>query len=82
MPRLSVQVGAFARRENAFQLRDRLERAGFNPIYVQSLPADPGPGANALYRVRIGPVSTVEQGDRLVAEVGQQGVIDAVLIVE
>ncbi len=81
-PRLSVQVGAFTRRENATQLRDRLERAGFNPIYVQSLPADPMPGANPLHRVRIGPITTVEQGDRLVAEVARQGVTDALLIVE
>jgi rare lipoprotein A len=81
-PRLSVQVGAFTRRENAIQLRDRLERAGFNPIYIQSSPPDPAPGVNPLYRVRIGPIATVEQGDRLVAEIGKQGVTDALLVVE
>jgi peptidoglycan lytic transglycosylase len=81
-PRLVVQVGAFARYENARQLRERLERAGFNPIYVLQTSPDSAAGAGPLYRVRIGPVADVEQGDRLVADVGRQGIADALLIVE
>ena len=79
-PRLAVQVGAFALYDNARQLRDRLEAAGFTPIYIQSVPSDSGGGS--LYRVRIGPVESVAQGDQTVADVGRQGVGEALLVVE
>lgn len=78
-PRLSVQVGAFSRYENATSLRDRLLRAGFSPIYIQK----PAAGAGTpVYRVRIGPIATVERGDELVAEVAHFGVPDALLVVD
>jgi rare lipoprotein A len=77
-PRLSVQVGAFAQQQNAVNLRERLERAGFGPLYIQS----PVAGATTLYRVKIGPIGTVERGDQIVAEVARHGVNDALLIVE
>lgn len=80
-PRLSVQVGAFSRYENAIGLRERLERAGLNSVYVQP-PAEAVPTADAIYRVRIGPLATVEQGDQLVTEVARHGVPDALLVVE
>lgn len=79
-PRLSVQVGAFGRYENAVALRDRLIRAGLSAITIQSAPESAG--ANPLYRVRIGPLASVEQGDRLVAEAARHGVPDALLVVE
>lgn len=82
VPRLSVQVGAFSEYGNATGLRDRLRRAGFGPIYIQSPSADNGGIATALYRVRIGPLATVEQGDRLVDEVARYGVSDALLVVD
>lgn len=78
-PRLSVQVGAFSRYENATSLRDRLLRAGFSPIYIQK--PDPGAGA-PVYRVRIGPIATVKRGDELVTEVAHFGVSDALLVVD
>ncbi|BAU46758.1 rare lipoprotein A [Sulfurifustis variabilis] len=80
-PRLSVQVGAFTRHANAVALRDRLERAGLAPIYIQAA-GDAAGGATPLYRVRIGPVASVEQGDRLVEEAGRQGVPDALIVVD
>jgi peptidoglycan lytic transglycosylase len=79
LPRLSVQVGAFSRYENATSLRDRLLRAGFSPIYIQK----PASGAGGpVYRVRIGPIATVKRGDELVAEVAHFGVPDALLVVD
>lgn len=80
-PRLSVQVGAFSRYENAANLRDRLQRAGFAPIYIQT-PSEPASGTGTIYRVRIGPVATVEQGDRLVEEVARYGIAGALLVVD
>lgn len=81
-PRLSVQVGAFSQYDNAVNLKDRLERAGFNPVYIQSPAPGPGDRSASVYRVRIGPVATVERGDRLVADVARYGVADALLVVD
>lgn len=78
-PRLSVQVGAFSRYENAASLRDRLQRAGFSPIYINSPKANDSP---TIYKVRIGPLTTVEQGDRTVSAVARFGITDALLVVD
>jgi rare lipoprotein A len=81
-PRLSVQVGAFGRYQNAAQLRDRLRRAGFDRVYIEPPAATATNNVATIYRVRIGPVATVEQGDRLVDEVARYGVADALLVVD
>ncbi|MBI3897393.1 MAG: septal ring lytic transglycosylase RlpA family protein [Gammaproteobacteria bacterium] len=75
-PHLAVQVGAFQVQENANQLRQRLERAGFSSVQVET------DATGTIYRVRIGPVATVEQGDRLVADVARAGINDALLVVD
>lgn len=81
-PRLAVQVGAFQQWDNAASLRARLERAGLQ-VYVHPPAADPAAGtAPRLYRVRVGPIESVEDGDRLVAEVARHGIPDAVIVVE
>jgi len=77
-PRLAVQVGAFQQWDNAASLRTRLERAGLQ-AYVQPPAADAAP---QLYRVRLGPVQSVEQGDRLVTEAARHGIADALIVVE
>lgn len=83
-PKLYLQVGAFAQRDNAVSLRNRLEREALRPIFVQSAQAggnggtDPAP----IYRVRIGPLASVEEGDRLTERVAQLGIPDARIVVE
>jgi len=59
VPRIYLQLGAFAQPENAEALRARAERASLGPVTVQ-----PGQGA-ARYRVRIGPLSDAAHGARL-----------------
>jgi rare lipoprotein A len=82
-PKLYLQVGAFTQRDNAIQLRDRLAARMLLPIFIQTAPAAGGPGATALiYRVRIGPLATVEEGDRLSARAAELGVPDALIVVE
>jgi rare lipoprotein A len=81
-PRLSVQVGAFSRYENATSLRDRLQRAGFAPIYINTPAAGNAGDSTKIYRVRIGPLATVEQGDRMVSDVARFGIADALLVVD
>lgn len=78
-PRLYLQVGAFTQWDNAIALRDRLEREAFRPIFVQSTLAE---AETRVYRVRIGPVASVEEGDRLTERLAQQGVANAVFVVE
>jgi rare lipoprotein A len=82
-PKLYLQVGAFTQRDNAVSLRDRLEREALRPIFVQSSPGGSG-GADAapLYRVRIGPLASVEEGDRLTERATQLGIRDARIVVE
>ena len=78
-PKLYLQVGAFKEWDNASMLRTRLERAAFRPIFVQSTLSE---NQARLYRVRIGPVASVEDGDRLTQKLSEHGVADALIVVE
>jgi rare lipoprotein A len=78
-PRLFVQTGAFRDFDNASALRTRLERAAFRPVFIQSVLAN---DQTRLYRVRIGPIASVEEGDRMSADLGRHGVADALIVVE
>lgn len=67
---LYLQVGAFVSRSNAEQLRLRLSGAPLPPVQVQE-------GADAsntpIYRVRIGPIASVDEADRLAAQLAELG---------
>jgi rare lipoprotein A len=68
---LYLQVGAFVSRSNAEQLRSRLSSEPLPPVQVQQ-------GADAantpIYRVRIGPIPSVDEADRLASRLGGLGV--------
>lgn len=83
-PKLYLQVGAFAQRDNAVSLRDRLERESLRPIFVQSAQAGGNGGTDTapIYRVRIGPLASVEEGDRLTERAARLGIRDARIVVE
>ncbi len=83
-PKLYLQVGAFSQWDNAVSLRDRLEREALRPIFVQSSQVAGNNGADAtrIYRVRVGPLSNVEEGDRLTERATQLGIPDARIVVE
>lgn len=72
--RYAVQVGVFAREENATQLRERLVGRGFT-TFVDS---ETG-GAHTTWKVRVGPVMEREEAerlrDRLQAEANVEGMI-------
>ncbi len=78
-PKLFVQVGAYREWNNAEAMRVRLEQAAFGPIMVQSV-ADESQAR--VYRVRIGPIATVEEGDRLTDALTRQGVRDPLIVVD
>lgn len=83
-PKLYLQVGAFTQRDNAVSLRDRLEREALRPIIVEPSPAGANGGADPapVYRVRIGPLASAEEGDRLAERVAQLGIAGARVVVE
>ena len=76
--KLYLQVGAFTQHDNALSLRDRLEREALRPITIHTTGAD----AARVYRVRIGPLASAEEGDRLAKRVAQLGITGARVVVE
>lgn len=83
-PKLYLQVGAFSQWDNATNLRVRLQRETERPIFIQSalVPNERAPDAVRLYRVRIGPLANVEEGDLLSERVTQLGITDTRIVVE
>ena len=77
-PVLYVQAGAFADAHNAERLLARLQAAGLSSAFV----ASPLEGSAHLYRVRLGPVSSVAEFDALVARLATFGISDARLALE
>jgi len=71
-----VQAGAFANRDNASRLSDRLKT--FGPAAVTPVTV----AGQQLYRVRLGPLASVEEGDRTLALVVNSGHPEARLIVD
>jgi len=77
-PTLYVQAGAFADEHNAQRLLRRLQAAGLPAVFV----AAPLAGSAALYRVRVGPVGSVADFDRIAARLNALGVAQVHLAVE
>ncbi|HYL04095.1 MAG TPA: septal ring lytic transglycosylase RlpA family protein [Steroidobacteraceae bacterium] len=77
-PTLYVQTGAFADPRNAERELERLHAAGLERAFVLS----PIEGESRLFRVRIGPVSSVAEFDQLAARLATLGIPDARLVSE
>jgi rare lipoprotein A len=70
-----VQVGAFAEQDNARRLVRRLEAASLStPIRLQD--------GERLYRVQLGPLSSVQQVDRVSQSLTEAGFTDTHVVVE
>ncbi len=78
VPRLYLQVGAFTSRDNAENLKLRLTRADLKSVHIQNIDLD----ATPLYRVRIGPLDSVDESDRLAVRVAAQGLPNPIVVVE
>jgi rare lipoprotein A len=76
-PTLYVQAGAFAVAANAQGLQQRLQQAGLASAVV----VPPAPGHH-LFRVRVGPVSSVADFDAVAAKLATLGVPDALLALD
>jgi rare lipoprotein A len=75
---LYVQAGAFAEKANAERLLARMRATGVGPAFVRS---DEREG-RTLYRVRVGPVPSVAEFDRVIEELRAIGVSDARLALD
>jgi len=77
-PRLYLQVGAFTGRDNAENLKRRLTNADLKSVHIQ----DGDLNAAPLYRVRVGPLDSVDESDRLTTQITAQGLPKPVVVVE
>jgi rare lipoprotein A len=75
---LYVQAGAFADQANAERLLARLRQSGIGAAFVRGDEVD----GRTLYRVRVGPVPSVAEFDRVVEELRAVGVPDARLALD
>jgi rare lipoprotein A len=75
---LYVQAGAFADQSNAERLLARLRASGVGAAFVQGGAVD----GRTLYRVRVGPVPSVADFDRVVEELRAIGIPDARLALD
>jgi rare lipoprotein A len=76
-PSLFVQVGAFSELRNAEQLRAQLLLRQLGEIQIQFAEAN-----NPLYRVRIGPLSSVDAADAMAQQLEALGLRDFRVVVE
>ncbi len=77
-PDLYIQAGAFADERNAVRLVDRLREAGISNAFVMA-PAQRG---SRLYRVRVGPIASTAEFDRITADLAKEGIPDAHLAID
>ncbi len=72
-----VQTGAFSSRENAAREQIRITEY-FPSVKLMSFVR----GAKTLHRVRIGPVSTVDEADEILSKIAQEGWSNARIVVD
>lgn len=75
-PRLFVQAGSFVRREYAERMRHKLSQIG--PAHITEAVV----GRYRFYRVRVGPLKSVREGDRVLDDVVAYGYPNARLIAD
>jgi rare lipoprotein A len=75
---LFIQAGAFSDPKNAERLMEQLRGGGYGKIFVR----DNEIAGRRMYRVRIGPVPSVAEYDRIVAALARVGVHDAHLALD
>ncbi len=77
-PQVFAQIGAFSSRDNADRRIALLRSGGIGSGFVlEDTSVNP-----ALFRVRMGPIRSVEQYDMLVEELDKLGITDPILVTE
>ncbi len=75
--RMYLQVGAFADRSNAEQLRERVAGILANGEINTGYNIE-----NKLYRVRIGPLASVDEADKLVEKLTKSGIDEPSIVID
>ncbi len=75
-PGMFVQAGAFSQFANAHRVEVLLQRVG--PVQISQVDG----GAGHLFRVRLGPVRSVQEADALLARVVASGINEARIVVD
>jgi rare lipoprotein A len=71
-----IQAGAFAKPDNAYRVKNQLDPLGAVKVSgVHTKGID-------IYRVRLGPIQSVEEADRLLAQVVGTGIAEARIVVD
>lgn len=76
-PGFYIQVGAFSKHVNAQNLSQKLQALG-SLVTIHETVVNGQP----LYRVRVGPISEIEQADRLVARLYEYGVTEHHIVLD
>ncbi len=77
-PELYLQVGAFSDRSNAERMKARMDAVDGTPALI----SEAVKGSGTIYRVRLGPLASVEKADLLVERLARLGVADSHVVVE
>ena len=75
---LFLQVGAFRNKDNAQRLSSKLQNANIGDIHIMEASNASGP----IYRVRIGPLESVDEADRLSSTLISKGYSGAQVVID
>ena len=75
---LFLQVGAFRNKDNAQRLSSKLQNANIGDIHIMEAANASGP----IYRVRIGPLDSVDEADRLSSTLISKGYSSAQVVID
>lgn len=67
---LYVQAGSFASRDNARRLRERLDEAGFDDLFLDRVLTR----GELFHRVRIGPIDSIDAAEALIERLATMGI--------
>lgn len=77
-PGLYLQVGAFINRDNAEQLRSKLSQVRIPGIQISEGRSNQRP----IYRVRIGPLASVDEADRMANALERYGITNPHVVID
>lgn len=76
--RMYLQIGSFTNRNNAEQLRARLQETAAGNIRISESKSK----QNTIYRVRIGPLASAEETDRMAAKLNDTGIRNSQVVID
>ncbi len=77
-PGLYLQVGAFGKRENAEKLRAKLDQVKIPDIQI----SEDHQNQRSVYRVRIGPLASVAEADRMASSLERYGITNPHVVID